>query len=228
MNREVTLDLAPLVESIRAYGVQMPIKVRPTGPRFEIVFGERRWRACKELGHSTIPVTVEDLSDDEAHERRVLENAQRKQPHALEEAESYERLLLMRDKKGKALHTPMSIASIAGCSVAHVYNRLKLTALAPELRKAFYAGDLSITGAFLIARGIPTKLQAAAWERMSRYAEHEAYDEDLDDDGRLSSRGIQAVIDQEYSSRLDTATFGLEDATLVTTAGACAPCPSAA
>ena len=66
----------------------------------------------------------------------------------------------MRDKKGNAVHTVESIAKVAGRSAAHVYHRLKLAALAPELRKAFYAGDLSVTGAFLIARGIPTALQA--------------------------------------------------------------------
>ncbi len=60
---------------------------------------------------------------------------------------------------------------------------------------------------------------------MNRYAEHEAYDEDLDGEGRLTPHGIQAIIHHEYSSRLDTAPFALKDETLVTTAGACAPCP---
>jgi ParB family chromosome partitioning protein len=225
VNREATLDLAPLVESIRTYGVQMPIRVRPKGERFEIVYGERRWRACKELGHATIPATVEELSDDEAQERRILENTQRQDPHALEEAEAFERLLLMRDRKGKALHTPESIARIAGRSVSHVYNRLKLTALAPELRKAFYAGELSIMGAFIMARGVPTKLQPEAWERMKRYAQQEAYHEELDDEGHLNAGGIQAIIDQDYSSRLDTAPFDLGDAKLVPAVGNCTSCP---
>jgi ParB family chromosome partitioning protein len=113
-NRHIDLDLAPLVESIRRYGIQMPIKVRPKGDGFEIVFGERRWRAAKELGLDAIPATVEDLTDEEAQARRVLENTQRKDPHALEEAEAYERLLAMRDKKGKAIHTVESVAQVAG------------------------------------------------------------------------------------------------------------------
>ncbi|GAO01296.1 ParB/RepB/Spo0J family partition protein [Anaeromyxobacter sp. PSR-1] len=224
-NRQADLDLAPLVESVRTYGIQMPIKVRPKGDRFEIVFGERRWRAAKELGLDTIPATVEDLTDEEAQARRLLENTQRKDPHALEEAEAYERLLVMRDRRGKAIHTPESIAQVAGRSPAHIYNRLKLTALAPELRKAFYAGELTVTGAFLIARGIPTALQAEAWARMKRYAEEEAYDDELDDGGHLGTAAIETVIERDYAFRLDGAPFPVGDAALVAGAGPCTTCP---
>jgi ParB family chromosome partitioning protein len=225
LNRQAHVDLAPLVDSVRRYGIQMPIKVRPRGDRFEIVFGERRWRAAKEVGLDTIPATVEDLSDEEAQARRVLENTQRQDPHALEEAEAYERLLAMRDRKGKAIHTVESIAQVAGRSPGHVYHRLKLTALSPELRRAFYAGELSVTGAFLVARGIPTALQAEAWERMKRYAEEEAYDEELGDGGHLNAAGIEAIIEHEYACRLDGAPFPTNDATLVAAAGTCTACP---
>ncbi|GEJ56634.1 hypothetical protein AMYX_13750 [Anaeromyxobacter diazotrophicus] len=223
-NRQADIDLAPLAESVRTFGIQMPIKVRPKGDRFEIVFGERRWRAARQVGLDQIPATVEDLTDAEAQARRVLENTQRQDPHALEEAEAYERLLAIRDKKGNALHTVDSIAQVAGRSPAHVYHRLKLTALAPELRKAFYAGELSVTGAFLIARGIPTALQAEAWERMNRYAEEEAYDEELDDEGHLNADGISAVIERDYACRMDTAPFPTDDPKLVPSAGACTKC----
>ncbi len=225
LNRQADVDLAPLVESVRRYGIQMPIKVRPKGDRFEIVFGERRWRAAKEVGLDTVPATIEDLTDEGAQARRVLENAQRRDPHALEEAEAYERLLAMRDRKGKAIHSVESVAQVAGRSLAHVYHRLKLTALAPELRQAFYAGELSVTGAFLVARGIPTALQAEAWERMKRYAEQKAYDEELDDEGHLNHEGIAALIERVYACRLDRAPFPLDDASLVKTAGACTSCP---
>lgn len=223
-NRRADVDLAPLVESVRTYGIQTPIKVRPKGDRFEIVFGERRWRAAKELGLATISATVEYLTDEEAQARRVLENTQRKDPHALEEAEAYERLLSMRDRKGRPIHTPESIAQVAGRSLAHVYNRLKLTSLAPELRKAFYAGELTVTGAFLIARGIPTAMQAEAWARMRRYAEEEAFEDELDDNGHLGTGLIEAVIEREYAFRLDSAPFPLGDAKLVAAAGPCKTC----
>lgn len=224
-NRRADVDLAPLVESVRTYGIQTPIKVRPKANRFEIVFGERRWRAAKELGLATIPATVEDLNDEEAQARRLLENTQRKDPHALEEAEAYERLLAMRDRKGKPVHTPESVAQVAGRSPAHVYNRLKLTALTPNLPKAFYAGELTVTGAFLIARGIPTSMQAEAWARMKRCAEEEAFEDELDDDGHLGTGVIEAVIEREYALRLDTAPFPVGDAKLVAAAGPCTTCP---
>nr|WP_248346288.1 ParB/RepB/Spo0J family partition protein [Anaeromyxobacter paludicola] len=225
MNRDAGRDLVPLIESIRRFGIQMPIKLRPKGERFEIIYGERRWRAAKEAGLDAIPATVEDLSDEEAQARRILENTQRQDPHALEEAEAYERLLAMRDRKGKAVHTVESVAEVAGRSPAHVYHRLKLTALAPELRKAFYAGELSATGAFLVARGIPTELQAEAWARMKRYAEADAFEDELDDEGHLTVSAIEDIIDRDYARRIDGAPFPVGDASLVPAAGACAACP---
>jgi ParB family chromosome partitioning protein len=131
----------------------------------------------------------------------------------------------MRDKKGKAVHTVESVAQVAGRSVAHVYQRLRLTALAPELRKAFHAGELSVTGAFLVARGIPTALQAEAWARMKRYAEEEAYEEELDESGHLNTAGIEAIIERDYACRLDRAPFPIEHKALVAAAGACTTCP---
>jgi ParB family chromosome partitioning protein len=224
-NRDAQTDLAPLVASIKAHGLQQAIKVRPKGDRFEIVYGERRWRACSELGYAEIPATVEDVDDNRAAEIRALENLQRKDPHALEEAEEYERLLALKDAKGNTVHTPETVAKIAGRSVGHVYNRLKLTDLAPELRKALYKQELLLTGAFVIARGIPTDLQAEAWQKMQHYAENEAYEEELDDDERLTVRAIQNIIDHDYSSRLESAPFSLKDGKLVAAAGSCDACP---
>lgn len=224
-NRDAKTDIAALAASIASIGMQQAIKLRPKGDRYEIVYGERRWRAVKHLGYSTIDATVEELDDVRAAEIRAIENLQRKDPHALEEAEEYERLLALRDSKGKAVHTPETISKIAGRSVGHVYNRLKLTALAPGLRKALYKHELSLTGAFLIARGIPTELQAEAWTKMREYAEHEAYDEEVDDEGRLTTRAIQNIIDHEFSCRLATAPFSLKDAKLVAAAGSCDACP---
>jgi ParB family chromosome partitioning protein len=109
--------------------------------------------------------------------------------------------------------------------VAHVYQRLRLTALAPELRKAFYAGELSVTGAFLVARSIPTALQAEAWARMQRYSQEDAYEEEVDESGHLNTAGIEAIIGRDYVCRLDQAPFPIDDKTLVAAAGACTNCP---
>jgi ParB family chromosome partitioning protein len=226
VNRDATYDIDSLAASIKANGLQEAIKVRPKGERFEVVFGERRWRAFKKLGYTEIPATVEDLDDVRSAAVQAAENLCRKDPHPLEEAETYERLLAMRQKAtGKPVFTVEMIAKeIANRSVGHVYNRLKLTALAPELRKALYEDKISLTGAFLVARGIPTQLQAEAWTKMKRYVEDEAGDDELDDQGRLTTATIKTIIEHEYSSRLEHAPFSLKDAKLVTAAGSCEAC----
>jgi hypothetical protein len=68
-------DIDELAVSVREHGVQQPIKVRPQGARFEIVYGERRFRAAKKVGLKEVPATVEYLTEEEAHTLRVLENA---------------------------------------------------------------------------------------------------------------------------------------------------------
>jgi ParB family chromosome partitioning protein len=223
LNRAADVELPPLCDSIKTYGLQEPIKLRPKGDRYEIVFGERRWRAFVKLSYPEIPATIETLSDDEAQELRILENAQRADPHALEEAESFEKLLAMRDAKGQPLHTPESVAKLAGRSIGHVYNRLKLTALAPELRKALYKNQLSLTSAFAVARAVPTELQPEAWKQLQKIT-MEAYEEDLDEDGRLPVRHVHEFITRNYLSRLSGAVFSLKDAKLLPAAGACQGC----
>jgi ParB family chromosome partitioning protein len=224
LNRDAErVPLDPLVHSIQTHGLQEAIKVRPAGDRFEIVYGERRWRAFVKLGYPEIPATVEKLSDDDAQQLRIVENAHRADPHALEEAESFERLLALRDTKGHPIHTPEDVAKIAGRSIGHVYNRLKLTALAGDVRKALYANDIGLSAAFAIARDIPTELQPDAWKQLQQLAE-QTHEDDLDDDGCLSTRAVLDFISRHYLNRLEAASFSLKDAKLVPAAGACQAC----
>jgi ParB family chromosome partitioning protein len=196
-----------------------PIKLRPKGERFEIVYGERRWRASRKLGLDTIPATVEDLSDAEAHQLRLIENACRADAHPLEDAESWEALLAMKSPAGKPIHTPESLAKLIGRSTQHVYQRLKLTALEPAMRKAFYGGELTTTTAFLVARAVPRDLQDEALARFREIfpecGEGEPFP--ADDLGRY--------IEQEYLARLERAPFSLKDAKLLAQAGPCTTCP---
>lgn len=226
INRDAAVALDSLVDSIRLYGVQQPIKVRPRPEgRYEIVYGERRWRACQQLGLAEIPALVEELTDDEAQARRVLENTQRADPHALEEAEAYERLLAMKNDKGQAIHTPESVALVAGRSVGHIYNRMRLTALAPVFRKAFYAGEISTGVAFLIARHIPTHLHDEAAERLKEFREEcDEFSGYLDDSGHLTALALKEFIGEHYDARLDVAPFSMKDAKLLPSAGSCAAC----
>jgi ParB family transcriptional regulator, chromosome partitioning protein len=84
--------LAELVESIRASGIVQPILVRRLGDRFQIVAGERRFRAAQQLGLATVPVVVRDVPDDHLLELALIENIQREELSALEEAQAFQRL----------------------------------------------------------------------------------------------------------------------------------------
>jgi ParB family transcriptional regulator, chromosome partitioning protein len=84
--------LAELAESIRASGIVQPILVRRLGDRFQIIAGERRFRAAQQLGLATVPVVVRDVPDDHLLELALIENIQREELSALEEAHAFQRL----------------------------------------------------------------------------------------------------------------------------------------
>jgi ParB family chromosome partitioning protein len=157
--------LKELAESIKAHGVQQPIVVRPDGnkrDRYEIVVGERRYRASKLAGNTEIPALINHLSNAAALEIMVIENLQRENVHPLEEALGYEALmkkpsssdvdLELGELPGAPKHTVQSIAAKVGKSVEYVYARLKLLALVPASREAFEQGHITAGHAVLIAR----------------------------------------------------------------------------
>jgi ParB family transcriptional regulator, chromosome partitioning protein len=212
-------NIDELVASVREHGIQQPIKVRPKGSRFEIVYGERRYRAAKQVGLKDLPATVEDLTDEEAHELRIVENACREDPHPLEEAEAYEALLAMKDGRGRPLHTADTLAKLVGRSPQYVYARLKLTALVPSMREAFWKGELTTTTAFLVARAVPPVLQDEALAELRKEFE------DLGEGEPFPADDLAYLLEQRYLTRLDRAPFSVDDPTLVPEAGACAKCP---
>lgn len=211
-------NIDDLVASVREHGIQQPIKVRPKGSRFEIVYGERRYRAAKQVGLKELPATVEDLTDEEAHELRIVENACREDPHPLEEAEAYETLLAMKDGRGRPLHTADTLAKLVGRSAQYVYARLKLTALVPSMREAFWKGELTTTTAFLVARAVPPALQDDALREM-----REGFD--VGEGEPFPADDLAYFVEQRYLTRLDRAPFSLDDPDLLPEAGACARCP---
>lgn len=211
-------NIDELVASVREHGIQQPIKVRPKGTRFEIVYGERRYRAAKDVGLKELPATMEVLTDEEAHELRIVENACRQDPHPLEEAEAYEALLAMKDGRGRPVHTADTLAKLVGRSAQYVYARLKLTALVPSMREAFWKGELTATTAFLVARAVPATLQNEALNAMREdFA-------DLEDGKPFPADDLAYFLEQRYLTRLDRAPFCVDDAKLVPDAGACAKC----
>jgi len=126
--RQFTSDaMDELIASVRAHGVLQPILVRPIAAgRFEIIAGERRWRAAQAVGLHEIPAVVRALDDRTAFEIGLIENIQRSDLNAIEEARGYRRLI---DDFG---HTQSVLAGIVGKSRSHVTNLLRLLEL-PEL-----------------------------------------------------------------------------------------------
>lgn len=215
-------DAAALVElasSMETHGLAQPVLLRPqmvsrmdgsgrnkpSADRFELVAGERRLRAAKQLGWPTIPAVVRPLTDLQALELQVVENLQREDLHPLEEAEGYEQLMKRHG------FTVEDLVAKVGKSKSYVYQRLKLTSLSPKARKAFYAGTIEATQAVLIARIPHAKLQDQAVKEI---------------DGRaMSYRQAAEFVQQRFMLRLDKAPFSTSDAELFPLAGPCTTCP---
>jgi ParB family transcriptional regulator, chromosome partitioning protein len=133
-------ELAALADSIRAKGVMQPLLVRPVpdgGARYEIVAGERRWRAAQLAGLHELPVLVRPLSDAETLEVALIENIQRQDLSPLEEAEGYRRLI------DDFAHTQEALATALGKSRSHIANLLRLLGLPGPVRGMLEQGDLS-------------------------------------------------------------------------------------
>ncbi len=133
-------ELAALTESIRARGVMQPLLVRrvpDADEQYEIVAGERRWRAAQIAGCHELPVVVYALSDREALELALLENVQRQDLTPLEEADGYRRLI---DEFG---HTQEELGQTLGKSRSHIANLIRLLGLPAPLRAMLDGGQLS-------------------------------------------------------------------------------------
>lgn len=250
-HRKKFTGLDELAASIKAKGVISPVTVRETpstSPFFgtlayELVVGERRWRATKRAGLPTIPAIVRDLTDKEVLEVQLIENVQRVDVHPLEEADGFEELI---EKHGYDVD---QVAAKTGKSKAYVYARLKLGSLAEGPRKAFLDDRLSASTALLIARIPDVGLQEQATKDV--LGEIDFFDEaaghiDLsqdptaaerreisvaDENGKMkletlpmSVREAQIHLQRKYMLRLELATFELADVQLVPKAGACTSC----
>lgn len=164
--RFVENELEALADSIRARGVMQPLLVRPIADdprRYEIVAGERRWRAAQRAGLHELPVVVYALSDRDSLEVALLENVQRQDLSPLEEADGYRRLI---DEFG---HTQGELASALGKSRSHIANLLRLLALPAAVRAMLEAGELSAghARALLVARDPATLAKAVAARGLS-------------------------------------------------------------
>jgi ParB family chromosome partitioning protein len=156
-------SIEELAASIRSHGMLQPILVRPLDGQaeiYEIVAGERRWRAAQRAELHDVPVVIQALSDSQSLEIGLIENLQRQDLGALEEAEGYQRLI---DEFG---HSHAELGQLLGKSRSHVANMLRLLALPPSVRTLVEAGALSAGHArALLTAPNPEALARTAAER---------------------------------------------------------------
>lgn len=129
--------LAELAESIRQHGVVQPLLVRPRGDRYELVAGERRWRAAQLAGLTEVPAMVKPLDDGEALKIALVENLQREDLNPLEEAEAFGRLM------DEFRMTQEEVSEAVGKSRPVVANTLRLLQLSAPVKEMVVRGELS-------------------------------------------------------------------------------------
>jgi len=197
-------SLNGLVESVREKGVLQPLLVRRDPDQenvYEIIAGERRWRAAQLAGLHDVPVLVRELSDADALEVALIENIQRQDLTALEEAEGYRRLM------DEFAHTQEDLGKVVGKSRSHVANMLRLLALPEKLKEMVQDGRLTAGHARalltaddpleLAERVVALGLNVRQTEELARAADKPARAERLppsEEDGDADLRALEEEI----------------------------------
>ena len=130
--------ISALADSIKQHGILQPLLVRPYGNGYQIVAGERRWRAARMLGMSEVPVQIKELTDSEAMQLALIENLQRENLNPIEEAQGYYELT---ENFGM---TQEEISKTVGRSRSAVANAMRLLSLPEEVRTMLEDGELSV------------------------------------------------------------------------------------
>lgn len=208
-------QLVQLAQDIGARGVLQPLVVRATpelpAKNFEIVCGERRWRAAQRAGLEAVPVVVRVLGDREALECAISENGQREELHPLEEADGF---LALHTQHGESVE---DIASRFGVTPKLVHGRLAIARLCDEARAAFLEGQMSWGVALRIARITDVEHQRETVEALVTKRQPWQGPLTVDDAGRW--------IAHRFHLRLATAPFDTKSSSLLAGVGACTGCP---
>jgi ParB family transcriptional regulator, chromosome partitioning protein len=138
-------SLDELADSIARHGVLQPILVRTAGDGFELIAGERRWRAAQKARLHAIPALVREQDDSSSAELALIENVQRQDLNAIEEAEGYQALIT------RFGHSQDNVGKLVGKSRSHVTNLLRLLNLPEDVRLMLLRGDISMGHARAIA-----------------------------------------------------------------------------
>jgi ParB family transcriptional regulator, chromosome partitioning protein len=154
----VEAELEELAESIRQHGVIQPIVARPVRnapDHFEIIAGERRWRAAQRAGLHDVPIVPVEVTDNDALQIMIVENIQREDLNAMEEARGYHLLV------DEFRHSTDDVAKVVGKSRSHIANMMRLTKLPNDVQDLISSGKLSAGHARALI-GVADPSQAAA------------------------------------------------------------------
>ena len=156
-------SLQELAASIREHGVLQPILVRPLGNhQFQLIAGERRWRASKIAGHATIPALVEEIDDDTALEISIIENLQREDLSPLDEASMYDRMI---HEHGYSVR---KLAQKLGKDKGYLENRLRLADAPPEVRQLVSVRKDTLSHAYELLKVEDPKKRRRLAEQVAR------------------------------------------------------------
>jgi ParB/RepB/Spo0J family partition protein len=221
-------SLRTMADSLATHGLMQPIVVRPLPasrvmetsamdprPAYELIAGERRWRAAQLAELATMPMLVRELSDEAVLELQLVENIEREDLDAMEEAEGF---ALLRDKLG---YTVEQIAERMGKGrgPSYVRKRMKLLDLTPASREAMYDGTLQLSTGLLVAR-YPAERQAEVVKHIASLARKTTAGAEP-----MPFREVSSALYRKFNTLLGTAAFDTTDPTLVMHAGACSACP---
>jgi ParB family chromosome partitioning protein len=198
--RQETID--ELADSIAERGVLQPILLRPSGDGYEIVAGERRWRAAQKARLHAIPAIIRDVDEASMAELALIENIQREDLNAIEEAEGYRQLI---ERHG---HTQDGVAKLVHKSRSHVANLLRLLDLPEFVRQSLLNGDISMGHARavaaapdpdaltreIVAKGLSVR-QAEDRAKQEKSAPGPGYDI-----GRASARNAAKAVDADLAA----------------------------
>lgn len=210
--------LQELSESIEKHGVIQPITIRPVNGEpgltpekpYELVSGERRYRASNMAGNDSIPAYIKEMTDEEAFEVQIIENLQREDVHPMDEARGYQKMIQER-----GFSNP-DIAERVDKSVSYVTKRLKMNELIEPLTEIFYENeDMKIGHAMELCR-----LPADAQEELLQLFN------DPDDPSYMPPvHSLRDTISRKFLMQLDSAIFDPKDEELYPKAGPCETCP---
>lgn len=203
-----------LAESIKEKGVLQPILVRAKGKKFEIICGERRFRASQMVKtinkqKDTIPAIIREMDDQEVRELQLIENFQREDVHPMEEA------LAIKYAIETGQYSTEELCAKVGKSEYYIKQRIKLNNLSDKLQQLFFHGNLNISTAI--------KFSVYSHEIQDEIIEEDFDFEDLMKDPSEKVE-LQKWTEQKYTGKLSEAKFDINDKELVKDMGSCVNC----